>query len=377
MLTIENKAVQADDLLERAARELQLDKTRYDRMVSAYNTIKDWIEADEKFFKPYHYDVYPHGSVRILTTVKPIGRNEFDLDIAVHLLPGLKRHTPEKIYRELKRRLEEHDLYKKMLEPKNRCLRLNYAGDFHLDILPGVQESESDQNRLLVPDRELGDWVSSNPRGYADWFLRRANMVEMGLLEKSMRAEALPADDYDFKKPLQRAVQLIKRDRDIYFEKNYTNYKTSSIVLTTLAGQLYSGQDSIFDSIDHIISTVVQKMTYSYGRFKVLNPVNAQEDFTDKWEQEPDYYDAFRAFVQHLHQQWQTLKQGQGVLNEHAILNDLFGKELMVRAQQSRTSEIERQRSERGLRISQKTGILTSAAGALSSKIPSNTFFGS
>ncbi len=35
----------------------------------------------------------------------------------------------------------------KMLEPKNRCLRLNYSGDFHMDILPGVQENPFDEKQ--------------------------------------------------------------------------------------------------------------------------------------------------------------------------------------------------------------------------------------
>jgi len=90
MITLESNAVQIDDLLDKLAEEIQLDSTRYQRMISSYDAIKKWIEEDEAFFKPYSYDIYPHGSVRILTTVKPIGKAEFDLDIAIHL----KSNTP-------------------------------------------------------------------------------------------------------------------------------------------------------------------------------------------------------------------------------------------------------------------------------------------
>src|ERR1700761_9481821 len=168
MITLQEKRTQIDDLLDRMAEELQLDDTRKARMRQHYEAIKDWIDSDEKFFKPYRYDVYPHGSARILTTVKPVGREEFDLDVVIHLKTKWNTHTPKRIYEELKRRLEEHTIYKGMLEPKNRCIRLNYAGDFHMDILPGIQENEWEENRIMVPDRELGGWVSSNPRGYAD-----------------------------------------------------------------------------------------------------------------------------------------------------------------------------------------------------------------
>ena len=80
MIALENKATQIDDLLDRMAKEVQLDSTRYERMKSSYKSVQKWIEDDEIFFKPYNYDVYPHGSVRTLTTVKPIGKDEFDLD---------------------------------------------------------------------------------------------------------------------------------------------------------------------------------------------------------------------------------------------------------------------------------------------------------
>ena len=83
MISIENKATQIDDLLDKMAESIQLDDTRYDRMKTSYESVKKWIDNDELFFKPFNYTVYPHGSVRILTTVKPINKDEFDLDIAI------------------------------------------------------------------------------------------------------------------------------------------------------------------------------------------------------------------------------------------------------------------------------------------------------
>jgi hypothetical protein len=373
-MLLTDKNTQIDDLLDRMAEELQLDDTRKDRMDTAYNAVKDWLEADEKFFKPFRYDVYPHGSVRILTTVKPIGKDEFDLDMAIHLKTSWTTHTPAKIYAELKRRLEEHETYKAMLEPKNRCIRLNYAGDFHMDILPGIQEVEWDENKLMVPDRELGGWVSSNPRGYGNWFLDQANKVEESLLEKAMRAEKLPVDNFKNKKPLQRAVQLIKRDRDLFFQKDST-YKTSSIILTTLAAQLYQGEESIFDTVDGIISRLRQSIISQIGRIKVLNPVNELEDFTDKWDSDSGYYAAFAKFIENLYVEWQHLKQQQGVLQESRILKGLFGEDLFIKAQTSQVNRTEELRKTRTLGINRSTGTLSSLGAGIASIKP-NTFHG-
>jgi hypothetical protein len=375
MLLLEEKMTQIDDLLDKMAAALQLDKSRYERMKQHYEAVKKWIEEDEKFFKPYKYDVYPHGSVRILTTVKPFGKDEFDLDIAIHLKSSMSHHTPARIYAELKRRLEEHETYKSMLEAKNRCIRLNYTGDFHMDILPGVQEYEWDDNRLKVPDHDLGRWVSSNPRGYSKWFLDKADLVKESLLEKALRAENLPTDNFQQKKPLQRGVQLIKRYRDIYFQKDDT-YKTSSIVLTTIAGQFYNGQDSIFDTVDGIITTIQNKIAGSFSRIKVYNPVNPDEDFTDKWEKEPQHYTAFKNFCLHLYNEWQGLKKQQGVVTEGRILKGLFGNDLFTKAQTEQTHFIESLRENKQLGVNRTSGILSAAGTAATTVIKSNTFFG-
>lgn len=375
MITIENKATQLDDLLDKMAEALQLDDTRYDRMKTSYESVKKWIEEDEIFFKPYNYDVYPHGSVRILTTVKPIGKNEFDLDIAIHLKSNTP-HTPQRIYAELKRCMaayaQKHGL---KVEAKNRCIRLNYAGDFHMDILPGIQENPFDQNKIKVPDRELGDWVSSNPRGYGDWFMGKANLVRESLLEKALRAEKLPADNFKHKKPLQRAVQLIKRYRDMYFQKDDT-YKTSSIILTTIAGHFYRGEESIFDTVDNIITTIRTKVNQPIGRLKIVNPVNAEEDFTDKWDDEPEYYEAFKKFASHLYNEWQKLKMQNGVLEEGIIMKGLFGDDIFRKAQTSQTARIEALRKSKDLGVTRNTGMLTSASSVGTATIKSNTFFG-
>ncbi len=375
MITVENKTTQIEDLLDKMAEAVQLDDTRYDRMKTSYESVKKWIEKDEIFFKPYNYDVYPHGSVRILTTVKPIGKDEFDLDIAIHLKSNTP-HTPQRIYAELKRCME---LYAKKhglkIEAKNRCIRLNYAGDFHMDILPGIQENALDQNKIKVPDRELGDWVSSNPRGYGDWFMGKANLVRESFLEKALRAEKLPADNFKHKKPLQRAVQLIKRYRDMYFQKDDT-YKTSSIILTTIAGQFYQGEESIFDTVDNIITTIRTKINQPIGRLKIVNPVNAEEDFTDKWDDEPEYYEAFKKFANHLYNEWQKLKMQNGVLEEGIIMKGLFGNDIFRKAQTSQTERIEALRISKDLGVTRNTGMLTSASSVGTAAIKSNTFFG-
>lgn len=374
MLVIENKDTQIDHFLNEMAKEIQLDKSRYQRMVASYEAVKKWIETDDKFFKPYKYEVYPHGSVRIFTTVKPIGKDEFDLDIVIHFKDNNLAHSPLKIYTELKRRLNEHEIYKKMLIPKSRVLRLNYSGDFHMDIMPGIQDNFYDENKIRVPDRELGDWVSSNPRGYADWFIGKANLAKDSLLNKTLKTERIQSDDFNNKKPLQRAVQLVKRYRDIYFE-NDDSYKTRSIILTTIAGQLYLGEESIFETIDNILSKIRNEFHFP-DRLKILNPVNSDEDFTDKWDTEPEYYEAFKKFIAHFYGEWQKLKEENGVIEEAIIYRGLFGGKLFERVQLKESNIIQEMRSNGYLGVNKETGIISTTKNPKSNQIKQNTFFG-
>lgn len=242
-------------------------------------------------------------------------------------------------------------------------------------MLPGIQENAFDQNKLKVPDRELGTWVSSNPRGYADWFIAKANLAKESLLQKALRAERIPADNFNHKKPLQRAVQLIKRDRDLFFQNDDT-YKTSSIILTTIAGQFYQGEESIFNTIDNIITVIRTKVNQTFGRLKILNPMNSAEDFTDKWDSEPEYYEAFKKFANHLYKEWQKLKMQNDILDEGIIMKGLFGDDVFMKAQKSQTAILEGFRKNKELGISRNAGILSSVSSVGSTAIKSNTFYG-
>ncbi len=332
-----------EDILARIAQSLELDQTRRKKMEDTYKTVSDWLDKDNGFFRDLDSDIYAQGSVRIYTTVKPYKGEDFDLDIVLHINNLYSNYTPEQIYNELIRRLREHDTYKRILNPKNRCARLDYAGDFHMDILPGCIITFTNPEKINIPDKKKDDWVSSNPKGFADWYIKKAEMTTAPALENyytklyasktQLKAETedLPNEHYYTRKPLQRATQLIKRNRDIYFDDK-PDYKTSSIILTTLAGQLYNGENTIYETIDNFLNQVSFKIN-SNKELKVFNPVNPEEEFTDKWNDEPKYFEHFKAFIADFKTKWELLKQD--FPNSADVYDKLFGvstfKDAMVK----------------------------------------------
>src|SRR5262249_17656373 len=84
-------------------------------------------------------------------------------------------------------RLRDHGTYRDILELKNRCLRINYAGNFHLDIIPACPNGGES---IKVPDRARSVWVPSNPLGYAERFFMQCQYS--GGVTKAMDARVRP-----------------------------------------------------------------------------------------------------------------------------------------------------------------------------------------
>ncbi|MEO7975877.1 nucleotidyltransferase [Flavobacterium sp.] len=325
-----NYILQREELLARIAQELQLDNTRIERMESAYNAVFDLLKKDITFFNNLEIEIYPQGSKRIGTTVKPINDDDFDLDTVLHIYDLFTNHTPQQVYDELVRVIENDGFYKTICEKKTRCVRLNYKSDFHIDILPACMPTYNERQKIAIPEKEKKDWSSGNPKGFSNWFLEIANSAQSSmlrnysqvLLEAKIESEPLPKELYE-KTPLQRAVQLIKRYRDIYFQNKKS--RVSSIVITTLVARFYNGENSIFETVDNVIQKI--KSSYldavaSHHKFKVLNPVNPDEDFTDSWTIE-DYHN-FHSFISDFYIKWQNLNNSFETSKDDYI--NLFGE---------------------------------------------------
>ncbi|OHT31646.1 hypothetical protein BAX94_03485 [Elizabethkingia meningoseptica] len=328
-----------EELLAIAAANLELDDTRKEQMISAYKAVNDVFDKDEEFFKDYTVNVYAQGSLLIGTTIKPLPGQEFDLDIVLKLDDSYLNHTPKEIYDEVFRVLDNHGTYSPLLQKKNRCIRINYNSDFHMDILSGCKIT-SDSTRLMIPnDKTLMDWSRTDPKGYDAWFKNISEKHKsqfmlterfVMLTEAKVETEDLPKDVY-VKSPLQRTVQIIKRYRDLYYE-NKDLVKTpviSSIVLTTLLAQSYDEELSIQAALKNAMAKMkhlADDYKYKGIRFQVYNPIDLypdkekRENFTDSWTDK--HYESYVGFVIDLERKVTTFLSNS--TNEQNY-KDLFG----------------------------------------------------
>lgn len=318
-----------DQILDSIAADLQITQTQFARAERAYRSVGKWLSAEDSPLAPFQPEVYPQGSMALRTTVRPLREDEFDLDLVVEIRGW--RGSAMALYHATGDRLADHGEYAKILEPKKRCWRLNYAGDFHLDALPGREDRGHAGNAIQIPDRDLEDWKPTNPRDYVLWFEARAQPFYETLRKRALAPLAPPQDPSERKDPLRRAVQLMKRHRDVRFDGD-PDSAPRSVVLTTLAGKYYEGQESVAEAILIILGGILSEIRATDGPFPVPNPVNPDENFGDAWERAGEGYDEFVRYVEGFRDDLRELVRAPLGKDFAKKAGGLFGEDVAHRA---------------------------------------------
>jgi hypothetical protein len=278
-----------DALLEQIAEALQLTPTQYQSAAEKYGAVGRWLAAPESPLHVLQPVIYPQGSMALQTTVRPLRQMEYDLDLVCEVRPSW--HSAMQLFDEVYARLHENGTYRPILEKKKRCVRLNYAGNFHLDIIPARPDPSRLPPSVVIPDRKLQEWTRSNPKGYATWFHTTG-----GQFEKLRAAvEPLPSQTPpDLKTPMSVAVQIIKRRRDVMFADS--DLAPRSVVLTTLAAKHYAGEQHVASVVAQVLAGIDAEIRAAAPqRVCVPNPTNEDERFCDSFTNES--YEAFVDFV--------------------------------------------------------------------------------
>jgi hypothetical protein len=256
------------------------------------------------------------------TTSKPV-EGPHDLDFVLQIDAPYWRWHPLAGLHALYEFLCGNEAYQKMISLKNRVVRLTYADEFYMDILPAYTDSESGGTCILVPDRARVSLCPSNPEGYIFWFRNKCFTRRRLLLEK---AKPVPSQQaVHEKEPLQLAVQLLKRWRDLAFEDQ--RLAVISVVLTTLAGTYYEGEDSVSDAMSTILAGIVKAIERADSngeRIVVCNPSNPREDFGERWDANPAAYNVFTSGIRRLQREWVGIVTGGRETNK--VLERLFGE---------------------------------------------------
>ncbi len=358
----------------------ELTPTQYRNAEEKYRAVGTWLAVTGSALAPFAPVIYPQGSMLLGTTVRPYNsRHEYDLDLVCRL-HGCGEQPPLFIYEWVHGRLAEHQTYKGILQRLKRCLRLNYAGAFHLDILPACPNEHLGNGAILVPDRKLACWKDSDPKGFAAWFFSRCVIRdELAELELKATIEPIPSSvPSEHKYPLQRIVQLMKRHRDIFFMGGRDIAR--SVILTTLAGAFYRGPRSLSLALEGALDLIHGEMEQHPTVPRIENPAHRKENFADSWDQEK--YDKFRAYIRNfrttfkraLHPNLAEQRKGLESLSEP--LGALFGADRVAEAIKLEAADLNVSRNSRSLGISSVGILSTLPASRKVVPVTPNHFYG-
>jgi hypothetical protein len=348
---------------------LDIPDTAYQEAERRYKDFAHWLQNDPKSrsarFEP---SIGPQGSFRLGTVIRPWKREDYDLDLTFRLQKGITTQTvtqaglKEMVGEDLNdyrtaRRIQEKP------EEKHRCWRLLYQDhlQFHIDTVPCIPHT--DNIRAIIRQRimesgtspisaqELAylavaitddrhqsyrhisdDWYISNPEGYARWFESRMKLAEALLIQRALQARVKEIGElptFQWKTPLQRVVQILKRHRDVMYE-SYPDRKPSSIIITTLAARAYQGEIDLPTAIRRALDHMEVRPALP----RVPNPVNPHEDFTDKWRTAEGrrlrLEDNFMVWAQQAKKDLQTILSPTDQSQVHNLVEKTLGVKLTV-----------------------------------------------
>lgn len=313
---INNKLKEATELLD-------ITDFQYQEAEKHYKAVGTFL-GNSPEISPFNPDIFPQGSFRLGTIIRPIeSDDQYDVDLVCQLDATHAEFTQHRLKELIGNRLSEPQYAKQLQKPDSRrCWRLNYSEEskFHLDIIPAIPDQDS--RRILLEsnvavqyasdaisitdnqndnyDLYTSDWPKSNPKGYAAWF-KDQMIVRLNESRETFSAqEGVSIDEipfYKVKTPLQRAVQILKRHRDVLFSND--DDRPISIIITTLSAHAYGNEDNIYDALNAILENMADYITIdTFGNDEIKNPVDNRENFADKWIDYPKRRENFYIWLE-------------------------------------------------------------------------------
>lgn len=285
-----------DMVLKKIAKSLDIGDDLFEKAENEYKDLGALInEKIEKSNLPYSVKIYPQGSMALGTIVRPItDKDDYDIDFVCQFMKDPLASARDLKCKIVKPWLEdyctENGCSVGYIEEKKRCWHVekNKLPNFHIDVIPGYKLD----NMLKITNHdEIHDtynYIGSNPKGYIEWFQKQCDQYFTRKINKyhidNRKAEIEELKRNKSKTPLQQAIQIMKRHRDIMYKDNPDD-KPISIIITTIMASVYDGSDSVSETIYHFLDIVGYyiKINMQSGKYCICNPTLPNENFADKW----------------------------------------------------------------------------------------------
>lgn len=281
--------------------KVNLNKTRIDtldqKVVTITNLLKDKLDGYRKYSL--------QGSYAHRTIIKPVKDNhEFDADILVFIKDDnfnpyiFNVDYVKQIYDILK----NNDNYKDILKLNTRCLTVDYAGDFHLDIVPCIEYN----NTHYICNRRDSCYEATDGDGYKKWLIDKNQAVR----ENNFR----------------KVTKLLKFLRD-----HKGNFSVKSILLTTILGNqvnIYDSHSDLPTTLKILSNKVNGFLQANYFMPIIKNPVLLNEDFNRHWDEAKyrNFKEKFNIYNTKINDALNETDHNKSIKKWRELFGDDFGK---------------------------------------------------
>ena len=280
--------------------EVNLNQTRLDRLNASVEAVSDYLSRNLASYRK----VERQGSYALRTIIKPVKENqEYDADILLYVKFD-SDVEPKEYIGKLYKCLKENKVYEEKVHRRTRCVVVDYAGDFHLDIIPCIT---IDDNHYIC-NNKINEFEETDGTGYRDWFNDK-NRITHG--------------------HLKRVTRLLK-----YLRDHKGNFTAKSILLTTLIGNAVCDEgeadyfESLPDALKNVSTRINQFLQENDTMPRISNPVLPHEDFTRHWNQTKyeNFRDLFNVYNEKINQAFDATDHNDSVDKWRAIFGENFGE---------------------------------------------------
>lgn len=280
---------------------VNIDDSRLRDLDDRVETLYDVLCADGEL-GPIVTGKKPQGSWAQKTIIRPIKNNEFDADFMV-VITEQSGWTPRDYINAVYQALRRHGTYKDKVKKKNRCVRIVYANDCHIDIVPFVELADG---RKVIANHETDEWEETDPDAFTSWMKTQDDTAQGNL---------------------RRVIRLMK-----YLRDHHKHFKsTRSVILTILLGERVSSTNKLSSpgyygdlptAFVHILEDLDAWMDARPILPPLPDPSGANNNFDHRWDQ--DSYNNLRLKVQEI------AEDARAALNadldsSHALWKKVFG----------------------------------------------------
>ncbi|MEU3322178.1 cyclic GMP-AMP synthase DncV-like nucleotidyltransferase [Streptomyces sp. NPDC006785] len=257
---------------------VNLNQTRLGLLNDRVGAITSTLKTDSQIGNLYRTHI-PQGSWAHRTIIKPFNNHEFDADFLLHM-EEMEDWKPKDYLREVRAAFKRSATYKEKVTKKNRCCRIVYAGDCHVDVVPYITLTDGREVIVNYADNEFED---TNPQGFTDW-----------MKEKDGLANG----------QLRRVIKLLKYVRDYK-----QTFRVPSVILTTLLGERVQTwhEATRYSDTPTALKTILADLDAWLDLYPLMPPLPdpscPETTFNHRWNQ--DQYGNFRNKVK-LYSSWVT-----------------------------------------------------------------------